>query len=140
MPWSAVSNMGLGTEAVALDVGGLSRDSMGDHAHQQGDAQAARRASVTGGFLIGIMILTLLLVSIGLLWPVARTYTSMAEKGLILVRVIMTVIYGHVIHSLRRATTQRQHITFTEQLTELSEQITETEQRISQQWTQLLQR
>ena len=100
--WPALSNIVLGTQVVMLDVGGFSLASMGDHARQQGDAQAARRASITGAFLIGIMILTLLLVSIGLLWPVTRTYTNMAEKGLILVRVIMTVIYGHVIHSLRR--------------------------------------
>lgn len=65
---------------------------------------AARRASVTGAFLIGIMILTLLLVSLCLLWPATRPYTNMAEKGLILVRVIMTVIYGHVIHGLRQTT------------------------------------
>ena len=100
--WPALSNIVLGTQVVMLDVGGFSLASMGDHARQQGDAQAARRASITGAFLIGIMIVTLLLVSIGLLWPVTRTYTNMAEKGLILVRVIMTVIYGHVIHSLRR--------------------------------------
>ncbi|SRR6266849_1496666 len=88
---------------------------------------AARRAGVAGAFHIGIMIVTLLLVSIGLFWPQARTYTDMAEKGLILVRVIMTVIYGHVIHSLRRATTTRQHTTFTEQFTKLSEHLTETQ-------------
>jgi len=131
--WPAVSNIVLGTQVVMLDVGGFSLASMGDHARQQGDARTARKASVTGGFLIGIMILTLLLVSIGLLWPSTRTYTNMAEKGLILVRVIMTVIYGHVIHSLRRATTQRQHTTFTEQLTE-------SEQRITEQCTELVQR
>src|SRR5437763_5144840 len=100
--WPSISNIVLGTQVVMLDVGGFSLASMGDHARQQGDEQAARRASVTGGLLIGIMILTLLLVSIGLLWPAATTYTNIAEKGLILVRVIMTVIYGHVIHSLRR--------------------------------------
>ncbi len=104
--WPALSNIVLGTQVVMLDVGGFSLASMGDHARQQGDEQAARRASLTGGFLIGIMILTLLLVSIGLLWPAATTYTNVAEKGLILVRVIMTVIYGHVIHSLRRTTAQ----------------------------------
>jgi hypothetical protein len=114
--WPSVSNTVLGTQVVMLDVGGFSLASMGDQARQQGDERAARRASLTGAFLIGIMILTLLLVSIGLLWPFARTYTNMAEKGLILVRVMMTVIYGHVIHSLRRAGTQRQQATFTEQL------------------------
>src|SRR5438270_865083 len=94
--WPSVSNTVLGTQVVMLDVGGFSLASMGDHARQQGDERAARRASLTGAFLIGIMILTLLLVSIGLLWPAVTSYTSTAEKGLILVRVIMTVIYGHV--------------------------------------------
>jgi hypothetical protein len=131
--WPSVSNIVLGTQVVMLDVGGFSLASMGDQARQQGDERAARRASLTGAFLIGIMILTLLLVSIGLLWPFARIYTNMAEKGLILVRVMMTVIYGHVIHSLRRAGTQRQHATFTEQLSGLSARIIETEQRMTEQ-------
>lgn len=60
--WPAVSNIVLGTQVVMLDVGGFSLASMGDHARQQGDEKAAHRASITGGFLIGIMILTLLLV------------------------------------------------------------------------------
>jgi hypothetical protein len=49
----------------------------------------------------------------------------MAEKGLILVRVVMTVIYGHVIHSLRSVTTHRQHASFSEHLTELAARLTE---------------
>ena len=65
--WPSVSNIVLGTQVVMLDVGGFSLASMGDQARRQGDERAARRASVTGAFLIGIMILTLLLVSIGLL-------------------------------------------------------------------------
>ncbi len=116
--WPSVSNIVLGTQVVMLDVGGFSLASMGDQARQQGDERAARRASVTGALLIGIMILTLLLVSIGLLWPAATSYTSTAEKGLILVRVIMTVIYGHVIHGLRRVGTQREHAALTEHFTE----------------------
>jgi hypothetical protein len=45
-----------------------------------------------------------------------RENTIGAEKGLILVRVFMTVIYVHVIHSLRRATAHRQQATLTEPL------------------------
>ncbi len=138
--WPAISNIVLGTQVVMLDVGGFSLASMGDHARQQGDERAARRASVTGAFLIGIMILTLLLVSIGLLWPSATSYTNVAEKGLILVRVIMTVIYGHVIHSLRRVGTQREHATLTEQFIEFSQRMTDTEQRMTEQFTELEQR
>jgi len=127
--WPAISNIVLGTQVVMLDVGGFSLASMGDHARQQGDERAAHRASVTGGFLIGIMILTLLLVSIGILWAPAKRYTDIAEKGLILVRVVMTVIYGHVIHSLRRATanaqpTQSQVEALTQQLTQQAEELT----------------
>jgi hypothetical protein len=100
----ALSNIVLGTQVVMLDVGGFSLASMGDHARERGDERAARRASVTGYFLIAVTIATLLLVTVGLLWSPAKPYTDMAEKGLILVRVVMTVIYAHVIHSLRRST------------------------------------
>ncbi len=138
--WPSVSNIVLGTQVVMLDVGGFSLASMGDQARQQGDERAARRASVTGALLIGIMILTLLLVSIGLLWPAATSYTSTAEKGLILVRVIMTVIYGHVIHGLRRVGTQREHAALTEHFSELSQRISESEQRVTEQCSELVQR
>src|SRR5450755_487352 len=140
---SAISNIVLGTQVVMLDIGGFSLASMADQARQQGNERAARRASRTGWFLIGVTILTLLLVSISLLWPHTQTiqdFTSKAEKGLILVRVMMTVIYGHVIHSLRRAGTQRQQATFTEQFTELSERLTESERRITEHHTELVQR
>jgi uncharacterized membrane-anchored protein YhcB (DUF1043 family) len=128
---SALSNIVLGTQVVMLDVGGFSLASMGDHARQQGDEKAAHRASVTGGFLIGITIVTLFLVTLGLLWSPAKQYTDMAEKGLILVRVVMTVIYGHVIHSLRRATanaqpTQNQVEALAQQLTQQAEELTAT--------------
>lgn len=100
--WPVISNIVLGVQVVMLDIGGFSLASMADHARNQGDLKAAKKASITGGFLIAIMIVTLLLVSVGLLWHEAKYYTDIAEKGLILVRVVMTVIYGHVIHSLRR--------------------------------------
>src|SRR6266852_5959227 len=103
---SALSNIVLGTQVVMLDISGFSLASMADQARGQGNERAARRAARTGWFLIGVTILTLLLVSIGLLWPhtpAIQDFTGKAEKGLILLRVMMTVIYGHVIHSLRRA-------------------------------------
>ncbi|MBV8695513.1 MAG: hypothetical protein JO183_08515, partial [Ktedonobacteraceae bacterium] len=45
----------------------------------------------------------LLLVTIGVLWPAAKPSTDLAEKVLIVGRVVMTVIYGHIVHSLRDA-------------------------------------
>jgi hypothetical protein len=101
--WPFVSNFVLGTQSITLDVAGFGLASMADHARANGDEQAAGRAELTGWFLIGLMILTLLLVSVGLLWPTMLPYTGPAEKGLILARVVMTVVYGHVIHGLRRS-------------------------------------
>lgn len=89
-----------------LDIGGMSLGTMASHIRERGDAEAAKKADVTSKFLIGLMILTLLLVSTGVLFPVVKSYTDMAEKGLILVRVVMTVIYSHVIHSLRGSSLQ----------------------------------
>ncbi|SRR5579885_177206 len=96
-----VLNLVLGVQVVMLDIGGLSLSTMSAHARALGDVKAAKRAGTTSAFLIGLMIVTLLLVSIGLLFPIAKPYTDLAEKGLILIRVVMTVIYSHVIHSLR---------------------------------------
>jgi hypothetical protein len=99
-----LSNTIMGVQVVMLDVGGFSLASMGDQARENGDERAANKARATGYLLIAIMIITLLLVSVGILWPALRDVTGGVEKGLILVRVVMTVVYGHVLHSLRRRT------------------------------------
>jgi len=53
----------------------------------------------------------------------------------------MTVIYGHVIHGLRRATAKhQQQANVTEQVTQLSQRLTESEQRLTEQFTEQLQR
>lgn len=94
-------NSVLSVQVVMLDIGGMSLASMATHAKEQGDGAAAKKAGSTSLFLIVLMIVTLLLVSVGVLFPAMKQYTDMGEKGLILVRVVMTVIYGHVLHSLR---------------------------------------
>jgi hypothetical protein len=98
---TSFTNTVLGVQVVMLDIGGLSLSTMSAHARLMGDLKAAKRAGTTSAFLIGLMIVTLLMVSIGLLFPAVKPYTDLAEKGLILIRVVMTVIYSHVIHSLR---------------------------------------
>jgi hypothetical protein len=103
---TSITNAVLGIQVVMLDIGGLSLSTMAAHARLLGDEKAAKKAGTTSAFLIGLMIVTLLLVSIGLLFPTAKPYTDLAEKGLILIRVVMTVIYSHVIHSLRSSNLQ----------------------------------
>ncbi len=98
---SAVSSAVLGIQSVTLDIAGFGLASMAEHAKRNGNQAAAKRASVTGYALIALMVITLLVVSIGLLWPVTQPVVAVIEKLLILARVVLTVIYGHVIHSLR---------------------------------------
>lgn len=102
---AGITNLVLGVQVVMLDIGGMSLSSMAASIRERGEKAAARKASLTSTFLIGLMILTLLLVSIGVLFPALKSYTDMAEKGLILVRVVMTVVYSHVMHSLRASGT-----------------------------------
>ncbi len=97
----AVSSAVLGIQAVTLDIAGFGLASMSEHAKRCGNLAAARKGSITGYCLIGLMLLTLLVVSIGHLWPVTLPVVAIIEKILLLVRVLMTVIYGHVIHGLR---------------------------------------
>jgi hypothetical protein len=98
---ATMTNTVLGIQVVMLDIGGMSLSTMAAYIRALGDAEAAKKAGITSKFLIGLMIVTLLMVSIGLLFPMVKPYTDMAEKGLILIRVVMTVMYSHVIHSLR---------------------------------------
>jgi uncharacterized protein YukE len=92
--------------------------------------------------LLSVTILTLLLVTIGLLWTQTQNFTEGAEKGLILVRVVMTVIYAYVIHSLRRATTQAISnqvdalaTTLTQHLQRLEEELARIQQDMQRQFT-----
>lgn len=100
---SAISSAVLATQAVTLDIAGFGLASMADHARRCGNTKAAKRAAVTGYSLITIMLITLGVVTVGMLWPETKDVIIVLEKLLILIRVLMTVIYGHVIHSVRVA-------------------------------------
>lgn len=131
-----VSNATLGTQTITLDIAGFGLESMGEQAQSAGDEQAAKKAHITGWFLISLMIVTLLLVSLGILFPSLKNYTDNAEKGLILIRVIMTVIYGHVVHSLRHVTTSSAHsIPLAPSQAELAELLSHMKSELTQEIT-----
>jgi predicted nucleic acid-binding Zn-ribbon protein len=95
-------NIVLIIQSITLDIAGFGLATMGDHARRCGNEKAAITASKMGWWLIGLMILTVSLVTISLLFPTTVAYVDWIEKALILARVIVTVLYGHVIHSLRQ--------------------------------------
>lgn len=103
-PWFSAAVLGI--QAVSLDVAGFGLNTMADHARRQGNEKAAVKAERTGWLLITIMILTLLAVATGMLFPQLLWILVYIEKGLILVRVALTVWYGHVIHGLRSSNKQ----------------------------------
>lgn len=94
----------LAVQIISLDIGGLSLSSMAHHARDTGAKKAADMAQLTSRFLIGLMIVTLLTVSVGLLYHNLQEYTQQIEKLMILVRIVMSVIYSSVIHNLRSNT------------------------------------
>ncbi|HZU00281.1 MAG TPA: winged helix-turn-helix domain-containing protein [Ktedonobacteraceae bacterium] len=102
--WQLLLNIVLGTQVITLDIAGFSLSSLAKHARDMGEEEAANKAKKTSTALITLMITTILLVTIGMLYPKAAPYTAMADNVLILVRVVMVVVYSHVIHELREVT------------------------------------
>lgn len=100
---SVFGNIVLGIQAVTLDIAGFGLATMGDHARRRGDSQAARKASTMGWTLISLMMVTVGLVTLTLIVPATKPTIDTIEKALVLARVIMTVLYGHIVHSLRNA-------------------------------------
>ncbi len=96
-------NAVLVVQAITLDIAGFGLTTMGTHARRCGDERAARTAGRMGWTLILLMILTVGLVTLSLLVPATRPVVDITEKALILARVVVTVLYGHVVHSLRQA-------------------------------------
>jgi uncharacterized membrane-anchored protein YhcB (DUF1043 family) len=105
--WDWLSNGTLIVQMITLDVAGFSLNSMAKHVRRGGDEETAKKAEDVGRILISIMVISLINVTIKLLFgsvvPHLSTYLGYVDDVLILARVVATVFYGHVIHSLREA-------------------------------------
>jgi Winged helix-turn-helix DNA-binding len=106
--WEVAQNIIIGTQVIALDMGGFGLSSLARHARARGDMAASEQAGNMSNALIGLMIITVSLVTIKLLFPATTPYVDMIDKALILARVALTVLYGHVIHNLRGDETTQQ--------------------------------
>jgi transposase len=97
-----IGNIVLIIQAISLDIAGFGLTSMGAHARRNGSHSAARKATGMGFALIGLMILTVILVTLPFIWPSTKNFVTGADKVMILLRVIVTVFYGHIVHSVRQ--------------------------------------
>lgn len=119
-------NTVLAVQAITLDVAGFGLTTMGDHARRQGNEKAASTAQKMGWTLIGLMILTVGLVTLSVLIPATKDFVSGADKALILARVVVTVFYGHIVHSLRQA-----NLEYTNEMSTLQEEVSTLRQTVS---------
>ncbi len=119
-------NVVLIIQSITLDVAGFGLKTMGDHARRHGKEKAAHTAESMGWALISLMIVTVSLVTLSILIPSTAPYVDWIEKALILVRVAVTVLYGHVVHSLRQA-----NIDYANEVSTLREEVSTLRQTAS---------
>lgn len=129
----ALAPVVLGVQAITLDIAGFGLTTMSDHARRRGDEQAARKAQRMGWTLISLMIVTVSLVTLSVLIPPTTPFVDNAEKALLLARVVVTVFYGHIVHSLRQAGTayENQVSRFEHEVSRLGVQLGSKAQEVS---------
>lgn len=93
----------LGVQIVTIDVAGFGLQSIAENARLNGDEKGYKKAMYTSYALISIMMITLFLLTTAQIWPDTKGVVSIANDALILVRVGMTVLYGHIVHSLGKS-------------------------------------
>jgi predicted nucleic acid-binding Zn-ribbon protein len=99
----------LGTQVITLDVAGFGLASMGASAKRRGDLGAAKKATGMGWTLISIMMLTVGLVATSIIFPSTKSTVDTVQNALILVRIIVTVLYSHIVHSLRVSSVEHEN-------------------------------
>ncbi len=120
----------------ALDIGGLALGKLAKQAREDGNAAGAEQAEALSKWLIGIMLTGVVTVGIEHVIAIPGQVQTGVEIVLVVARSMCSVLYGRVVHALKREAEQIQQVMFTERFTELSERITESEQRM----TELVQR
>lgn len=123
-PW--LGSVVLIVQSITLDVAGFGLKTMGDHARRRGNEQAANAASRMGWTLIGLMIVTVSLVTLSVLIPQTKDIVDWIEKALILARVAVTVFYAHIVHSLRQASLEYEN-----EVSTLRQQVSTLQQEVS---------
>lgn len=98
-----LANGVLVVQSITLDIAGLGLGSMASHAERSGHEKTAKYAKNMSRWLISLMVITVALISAKQIQALQFTfvYITWAETVLVLVRVITTVFYGHVVKSIR---------------------------------------
>jgi len=91
----------VGVQSISLDIAGFGLTAMAASAKRRGDEKSARKANAMGWMLITVMAITVGLITLAAFKPEWALGIQEANQGLMFVRVIVTVFYGHIVHQLR---------------------------------------
>lgn len=102
----AVTNVIMVVQVLTLDIAGFGLNTIAKHVLKSTQDEDARKtaegAKKLATCLIGLMMLTVGLITIGWLYAPAKPATDTIDHVLILARVILIVIYMHCMHDLRQ--------------------------------------
>jgi hypothetical protein len=140
------SNIVMGTQSILLDIGGFALLTMAVHAHQRGERHTRNSAAFVGGLLMAVTLATVVLITVGNLWPKAADQVQNINQALILARIGMTIVYECTIHLLRHAEQHEQraaaaqvHQTFSEQVQALERSFSEQVQALARTFSESVQ-
>lgn len=92
-------------QMIILDIAGFGLNSLAKAVRRAGDDETAKKAETVGTCLIVIMVVSMLSGGIDRLFgahqPLVKEYIGYLDDVLLLIRVVMTVLYGKIMHSLR---------------------------------------
>jgi hypothetical protein len=116
-------------QMITLDIAGFGLTSLAKAVRRAGDEETAGKAEFIGTCLIIIMVISMLSGGIDRLFsvrfPVVKEYVGYLDDVLLLTRVVMTVFYGKIMHSLRDSQQHMQTV------------VDETEAQLREEITQL---
>ncbi len=123
----------VGIQSITLDVAGFGLTAMAASARRRGDTKSARKADIMGWTLISVMAVTVSLITLAAFDTNLAEFVNEADNALMLIRVIVTVFYGHIVHQLREASTAHEtRLAELETLVpQLQQQLTTQEQEIA---------
>lgn len=123
----------VGIQSISLDVAGFGLTAMAASAKRRGDEKSAKKANAMGWTLITVMAITVGLITLAALHNEWASTIHQIEQGLMFVRVIVTVFYGHIVHELRtEGTAHENHLKDLEtEVSTLQQQIKAKEQEVS---------
>ena len=140
------SNIVMGTQSVLLDIGGFALLTLAVHAHQREARRTRNSAATVGTLLMLVTLATVVLITVGNLWPKAADQVQNINQALILARIGMTIVYEATIHLLRHAEQHEQrvqqaqvHQSFSEQIQALEHSVSEQVQALARTFTERLQ-